>query len=509
MTAPRLIYYSDAHHFHAKRLDPPLNMHKMRWPIDELVGTGVHTLAFGLGFGDVYFHQTKVGRIVGQEQEVWKSYINWRIMRMVKDAHAMGTDQVREVINRGREMGMPVFPSLKMQDSTPQYGERCGWLKWRHGKEVTLGEGDDRFPTHPTEWCLDYTNAVVREEKKALLREMLEDYQAEGIELDFMFYPLYFRKAETDSGAAVMSKFVADIRAMANEIGGAQGRNIPIMARVWHRRDDNLNIGLDVESWIADGSVDMVVGQVPHMLLDTGDTNSKWLADAANAAGISAYLRPGRGLTDPRASTASIEMFRAFGQTLQWQGFTGMYLGYLPWPFAEAEYQLLREMAYPEARARLNKRYFLPPREDLKSFVEHDFRRLPIALEEGVKESVPIIIGDDVESAIADSETRDAILTLTFQQFCVEDELVVSFNEVSLPIERKNIYEPRRGQYWLRWNLDIETIVLGENTLDIEIVKKEPTAGFVRTLSGVEVHMRYREFDRPEALDPVTIPPPS
>ena len=90
--APRLIYYSDAHHFHAKRLDPPLNMYKMRWPIDELVGTGVQALAFGLGFGDVYFHQTKIGRVVGQEQEVWNSYINWRIMRMVKDAHAMGTD---------------------------------------------------------------------------------------------------------------------------------------------------------------------------------------------------------------------------------------------------------------------------------------------------------------------------------------------------------------------------------------------------------------------------------
>jgi hypothetical protein len=338
---------------------------------------------------------------------------------------------------------------------------------------------------------------------------MLEDYQAEGIELDFMFYPLYFRKAETESGTAVMSKFMADIRTMVNEIGEAQGRKIPIMARVWHRRDDNLNIGLDVESWIADGSIDMAVGQIPHMLLDTGVTDGKWLADAANAAGISAYLRPGRGLTDPRASTASIEMFRAFGQTLQWQGFAGMYLGYLPWPFAKAEYQLLREMAYPEAGARLNKRYFLPPREDLRSFVEPDSRRLPIALEEGMKESVPIIIGDDVESAIADSETRDAILTLTFQQFCVEDDVVVGFNGVSLPIARKNIYEPRRGQYWLRWNLDIETIVQGENTLDIEIVKKEKTAGFARTLSGVEVHMRYREFDRPEALDPVTIPPPS
>ena len=282
-TPPRLIYYSDAHHYHAKRLDPPLNRHKLRWPIDELVGTGVDMLAFGLGYGDVFFHQTKIGRVVGQEQEVWEHFIDWRIMRMVKDAHDMGTDQVREVIERGREMGIPVFPSLKLQDPAARYLDRCGWLKWRHGMEVTLGEGNDRFPAHATEWCLDYTNVVVRENKKALIREMLEDYRAEGIELDFMFFPLYFRNSQTDSGTQVMTKFVADIKALANEVGYAQDRKIPVMARVWHRRDDNLDIGLDVESWIADGSIDLVVGQIPHDLLDTGVSDGQWLADAANA----------------------------------------------------------------------------------------------------------------------------------------------------------------------------------------------------------------------------------
>ena len=30
MKKPRLIYYNDAHHFHGKRIDPLLNMHKLR-----------------------------------------------------------------------------------------------------------------------------------------------------------------------------------------------------------------------------------------------------------------------------------------------------------------------------------------------------------------------------------------------------------------------------------------------------------------------------------------------
>ena len=62
MKNPRLIYYNDAHHYHAKRIDPPLSLPKLQWPVDEVSGTGVDLLAFGLGYGDVYFHDSKVGR---------------------------------------------------------------------------------------------------------------------------------------------------------------------------------------------------------------------------------------------------------------------------------------------------------------------------------------------------------------------------------------------------------------------------------------------------------------
>ena len=61
----------------------------------------------------------------------------------------------------------------------------------------------------------------------------------------------------------------------------------------------------------------------------------------------------------------------------------------------------------------------------------------------------------------------------------------------------------------MRWTLGLDDVVQGENDLEIEIVGKEKTAGFARTLTGVEVHLRYAEFDRPESLDPIKIPPPS
>ena len=79
MKKPRLAYYSDAHHFHAKRLDPPLNVQKLQWPVDELVGTGVDLLVFGLGYGDVYFHQSKIGpQPLPRRRDASKESGEWR-----------------------------------------------------------------------------------------------------------------------------------------------------------------------------------------------------------------------------------------------------------------------------------------------------------------------------------------------------------------------------------------------------------------------------------------------
>ena len=144
------------------------------------------TLVFGMGYADVYFHQSKVGRVVGQEQETWDSFINWRIMRMVQSAHDdLGTDQLRVVIERGKELGIKVLPSLKMQDSAAPGTERAGWLKWTEEQARAVCIGGEGRP----EFCYDFANDLVRNDKLAMVREVLEDYEAEGLELDFEFDP--------------------------------------------------------------------------------------------------------------------------------------------------------------------------------------------------------------------------------------------------------------------------------------------------------------------------------
>ena len=520
MDKPRLIYYNDAHHFNAKRIEPPTSVHMLQWPVDEVAGTGVDLLVLGLGYADVYFHDSKVGRVVGQRKEVWESYIDWRIMRMVEEARKLGTDQVREVIARGRELGIAVFPSLKLQDNSAPGGERCGLLKWERGDEVCIGEEGRN------QWSYDFANQSVREDKLAMLREILGEYRADGIELDFMFGNAYFRTDEVRGNTPLMTEYMAQIRDLARQIGQEQDRDIPVMVRVCLDREQNLGMGLDVETWLADGSIDFVVGQDDRVLTDT-EPKPEWLPRSAAAAGGAAYYRPPRRVYDERVGSPSIEMYRALRQTLDRQGYSGLYHGYMPWPLSHVEHEFLREMAFPETLQRRDKRYYLQPREgvDGEPTTTPD-RLLPAPLREGETIHLSIWIADDLESARQDGEVRQPVMTVRFSYFCIDDEVefrfngrVLSWDEAEITDERAltmatklaggmNVQAPMgMSAHWFRFKLKRDDLRPGENALEVECRTMDRRAGFTRSVNGVEILTRYRDFQRPEGLELARIAP--
>ena len=520
MDHPRLIYYNDAHHFHGKRIEPPTSRHLLHWPVDELAGTGVDLLVFGLGYGDVYLHDSQVGRVVGQDMEVWESYIDWRIMRMVEVARKLGTDQLREVLERGVELGLPVFPSLKLQDVAPPRGERCGRLKWERGARVCLGlEG--RY-----EYGYDWSLEAVRESKLAVIAEVLEEYGADGIELDFMFDPCYFRPEQVDEGTQIMTEFAGAVRRLARDIGEEQHRTICVMVRVALERERNLAMGLDVEAWLAAGHVDFAVGQDDRILTDT-QPKPAWLPQAANAVQGAAYYRPPRRVYHEDVGIPNIEMYRALRQTLDREGYAGLYHGYMPWPLAEEEYAFLREMGYPEVVRRKPKRYYLQPREgptDGESTTPD--RVLPAELEESEVIEAEVWVADDVEGARRDGEMRRPELTLRFSCYCVDDEVEMRFNGEVLDLAAAQVTDERAltmatrlaggmeieaplgmSAHWFRFGLDPDTVRPGRNLVEVECRRLDRRAGFVRSLNGVELLLRYRDFERPEGLDVERIAP--
>mgnify|MGYP004188422585 CR=1 FL=1 len=198
-----------------------------------------------------------------------------------------------------------------------------------------------------------------------------------------------------------------------------------------------------------------------------------------------------------------------------------MYHGYLLWPFSDREHTILRELAYPEATARCTKRYILQPREGVEGEPTTTAeRQLPVALEEGKTERLGIWVADDVDGARADGEMRKPILTLRFSSFCIDDDVEFRFNGRVLPWEDAEITDERAltmatqlagsmniqaplgmSAHWFRYRLELDDLKRGENTLEVECKKFSRRAGFTRSVNGLEVQTRYKDFVRPQGLE--------
>lgn len=518
MQRPRLIYYNDAHHYHAKRLEPPTSLHMLQWPVDEIAGTGVDTLVLGLGYSDVYFHRSKVGRVVGQGKQTWESYIDWRILRMVEEGERLGTDQLEVCIARARQFGIRLLPSLKLQDTAPPDDERCGRLKLERGADVCIGE-EGRYL-----WGYDWMHADVADDKLAIAREVLVDYEADGLELDFMFDLRFFQQDRAEEGTQALTDFVAQVRQLARQEAQRRGTPVPIMVRVSANEQRNIDAGLDVSGWFADGLIDWVVGQDEAWLTDT-QPKPAWLPSAAHAGGGHAYYRPPRRVYHEATGFPHIEMYRALQHSLDLGGYAGLYHGYLPWPFSDREHDFLREMAYPETTIRRDKRYYLQPAEGTTENPATPDRVLPIDLTEDQSVSVAVHVADDVDAARTDDEMRPAVLTLRFQNFCSEDTLRVRFNgqpldpanaDVSderalffhVPGIESQLQAPAGGAFhWFRFQLPPELVQQGDNVVEVCLEQMEPRATFARALNGVEIQLLYKDMKRPVGLEQERVTP--
>lgn len=120
--------------------------------------------------------------------------------------------------------------------------------------EHRLGPDLDNWDQHVHNWAVPEARAY----KLALIKEICAGYDIDGLELDFMRHPSYFRQDETTSAQRrkIMPDFVAEVR-KALDAGARPGRRRWLCARVpcllsWHDR-----LGIDLPSMVGAG-LDMV-----------------------------------------------------------------------------------------------------------------------------------------------------------------------------------------------------------------------------------------------------------
>ncbi len=228
--------------------------------------------------------------------------------------------------------------------------ERCQWhgiSPWITMRMNDCHENNDTssyihsefWREHPEYWrggtgyfarCMDYGAKEVYDHQMALVREYLERYDLDGLELDWMRECFCFKPGEEEKGRAILTAFVREVRAMADSYGKERGRAIKVAARVPALPEASLGWGLDAVAWAKEGLVDMLVPTARWATADFDIPVDRWkellgetTKDVSLAAGMEIRIQPYPGAS---AIMSNMETLRGFSAAMLERGADQIYL---------------------------------------------------------------------------------------------------------------------------------------------------------------------------------------
>jgi len=141
-------------------------------------------------------------------------------------------------------------PEYRIEDDPPAYTSNPDKLAFRRDHRLRYQIRINRV----FNWAIP----AVREHKLAILAELCENYDIDGLELDFMRHARYFRLNETSAQQRVeiMTIFVSRVRQTLDRTA-KPGQRRWLCVRVPFRMKRHHELGVDLRKWV-DAGVDMI-----------------------------------------------------------------------------------------------------------------------------------------------------------------------------------------------------------------------------------------------------------
>jgi hypothetical protein len=223
-----------------------------------LVGSQVDAIFYCTGVFNLYTHKSEETELRGhgdREQVDWA----WKLTKQ-------GTDSLTVMTDFGHQHGMEVFWSMRMND-THDSGDNTLLCQWkRDHPDYLMGTKADKFPHGGRRWsAVNYGMPEVRDKVFRILRDVATRYPIDGIELDFYRHPVFFKpqmtgEPVTQEHCDLMTDLLRRVRAMTVEVAAKRGRPMLIAVRIPDSLGFARGIGLDIEQWLRDDLVDIIVG---------------------------------------------------------------------------------------------------------------------------------------------------------------------------------------------------------------------------------------------------------
>lgn len=496
----KLLIYNEAGWELGQRNSSPMSIADVEaCSVDKVAGSGVRIYQLCLLTGNVAaMHRSRILQPYASSLNSLRKIHMWRFEQNIRALAAQNTDFLEVVIKRCRQVGIEPHASFRVNDphhtyKNKYYGDpRFGTVKFREQYMFP----DLRSPwidARPQLWLpsggFDFMHEEIRAWKLAVLEELLNNYDIDGLELDFTRIRPFFKDSEKEKGTKVMTEWVTAVRKLVDAKARRRGRHVRLTARVEFDPAVNRAEGLDVETWVKNGLIEIIcLGVIGDA---TPDAPADWFIRLCSGTGclvcpslegffnwMGDALGAVRTMSLPEARAAAAAYYRAGADGLQLYNFCAVDS---PW-----DRGIVEELPHPERFAFTDKHYvFTLWPGALMSLRDPWESRL--VLRNGQEETfLKIRLGDDFERGRSLGLRPGGKLMLQVDGLNRRDDLLILVNGVPCPVraEHENKFA------WDSFSVDIvyfdvpnEALRNGDNLLGIRRQRRYP---------GFEGHIEFQ-----------------
>lgn len=200
-----------------------------------------------------------------------------------------GTDPLQIAVDFCRQNKLEIFACLRVNDVHDSF--RPFWLSsTKKTHPEWLCGSFKKCPPYGKWSSFDFARPEVRKMVRDIAFELMLDYDVDGIELDFMRFPCFFKSVAWGGTASPqevesMTQLMRDIRKDADWIGRRKGRYLMIAARMPDSSALGKAIGVDIENILKEKLIDIFIPGADFVKVN-------FFADAARLAkkhGVKAF----------------------------------------------------------------------------------------------------------------------------------------------------------------------------------------------------------------------------
>jgi len=239
-------------------VEPGRAVESLKELIDRVVdNVPIDIYAIECALPDMCEYETKVGEVVGRRFTPPHPPSRQRC-RGIDALRAEGTDHLSVYVEHLHDRGIQCVAEMRMSDThhrrvaPDEYG--CPVFTLEHPKWVI--KRDDGVE----EVAMDYSYPEVREHRLAILTELANDYDTDGLELNFIRWGKHFEKDKGREKASIMTEHIANIRRMLDAAAKRRGSDRLLLGvRMPSTIEECWLEGADVRTWVENGWIDYVV----------------------------------------------------------------------------------------------------------------------------------------------------------------------------------------------------------------------------------------------------------